>query len=184
MSKSTPVLESEKSGMKTQLPASLVAMCCSPAIAILNSESLPLLLNHHTAQARPAARPAPIVQDPLVFTQQVEAARDKHHGRPSPASSDAAHPAAWSGLSRQRQPPCASCAPTGVRTDNRSRDPDRPRTHAADPRSVWSCGRAQRLNLGTESRFREFSDSQVKNATWNCTIVPVRVQARTGRRNS
>ena len=59
MSKSTPVLESEKSGMKTQLPASLVAMCCSPAIAILNSESLPLLLNHHTAQVCPAARPAP-----------------------------------------------------------------------------------------------------------------------------
>ena len=60
MSKSTPVLESEKSEMKTQMPASLVVMCCSPAIAIqTESKLLPSLLNNHPAQVRPAARRAP-----------------------------------------------------------------------------------------------------------------------------
>ena len=54
MSKSTPVLESEKSEMKTQMPASLVVMCCSPAIAIqTESKLLPSLLNNHPAQVRP-----------------------------------------------------------------------------------------------------------------------------------
>ena len=41
-------------------PASLVVMCCSPAIAIqTESKLLPSLLNNHPAQVRPAARRAP-----------------------------------------------------------------------------------------------------------------------------
>ena len=70
MSKSTPVLESEKSEMKTQMPASLVVMCCSPAIAISNhSESLPLLNKNHPAQVRPqpAAPPQPTVVSIRLF---------------------------------------------------------------------------------------------------------------------